>query len=178
MTTPITKLFWRKTRNSLLTRWALICLRRVLKKISMLKRYTVFLEPLTLTGSQLFKLWLIVNVFFWVFFGLFSCVIYYMLWGSLQALALHVEKCIAAFKQRCHIHFFFWLSARSRSLTTISTVLFSTLICPQPPSSEKHSPSHRQIVEPHTHYIRIPEYCLQFVSLWLVQFLPLMLWLS
>ena len=37
---------------------------------------------------------------------------------------------------------FFWLSARSRSLTTISTVLFSTLICPQPPSSEKHSPSH------------------------------------
>ena len=37
---------------------------------------------------------------------------------------------------------FFRLSARSRSLTTISTVLFSTLICPQPPSSEKHSPSH------------------------------------
>ena len=38
--------------------------------------------------------------------------------------------------------FFFWLSAESRSLTTISTVLFSTLICPQPSSSEKHSPSH------------------------------------
>jgi len=35
-----------------------------------------------------------------------------------------------------------WLSARSRSLTTIFTVLLSTLICPQPPSSEKHSPSH------------------------------------
>ena len=38
--------------------------------------------------------------------------------------------------------FFFRLSAKSRSLTTISTVLFSTLICPQPPSSEKRSPSH------------------------------------
>jgi len=37
---------------------------------------------------------------------------------------------------------FFWLSARSRSLTTISAVLFFTLISPQPPSSEKHSLSH------------------------------------
>ena len=36
-----------------------------------------------------------------------------------------------------------WLSAESRSLTTIFTVLLSTLICPQPPSSEKHNPSHQ-----------------------------------
>jgi len=28
-------------------------------------------------------------------------------------------------------------------LTTIFTVLLSTLICPQPPSSEKHNPSHQ-----------------------------------
>jgi len=35
-----------------------------------------------------------------------------------------------------------WLSAESRSLTTIFAV-FSTLIYPQPPSSEKHNPSHQ-----------------------------------
>jgi len=42
---------------------------------------------------------------------------------------------------------FFWLSARSRSLTTVSTVLFFTLICPQLPLQRSLVLPIRQIVE-------------------------------
>jgi len=45
--------------------------------------------------------------------------------------------------QKLYLHHLLWLSAESRSLTTVFTVLLSTLICPQPPSSEKHNPSHQ-----------------------------------